>query len=280
MTLRRMLEQRAAQGLRLTPRDVEPLLTQLVEALDSAHQYGPHSNLKPENIVILPGRLKVTDYGLALGIPRLPFLQAQKVWRMGCYVAPEYAKGGELDTRMDVYPLGVILGELLTGQKPEEVKVPELLAHDPELPPGLEALYRRATHANPLVRPKTAGEFLAEFTEALSCPRPAFVAIMRTPEPAPASRPSQVPVARGAPAPVARAEPRPEVHASSGKTAPRSTPAPLSLRPRFRASMGTLMLLMLAGLGLGAAGGYWLLRKTRHGSQAPAAPSDRQGVKR
>ncbi|WP_306818922.1 protein kinase domain-containing protein [Archangium lipolyticum] len=172
MTLRRMMEQRAAQGQRFTPKEVEPLLAQLVEALDSAHKYGPHSDLKPENIIVLPDMLKVTDYGLALGIPRLPFIQAQKGWRTACYVAPEYAEGGELDTRMDLYSLAVIVGELLTGQTPEEGQVPELLAYESELPPGLEALYRRATNANLLARPKTAGEFLAEYSAALSRPRP------------------------------------------------------------------------------------------------------------
>jgi serine/threonine protein kinase/formylglycine-generating enzyme required for sulfatase activity len=178
-TLRRMMEQRAAQGQRLSPQEVEPLLAQLAEALASAHKFGPHSDLKPENIFVLPDQLKVTDYGLALGIPRLPFLQAQKGWRVASYVAPEYSEGSELDTRMDIYSLGVLLGELLTGQLPEEGQVPDLLARVPELPSGLEALYRRATNANPLARPATAGEFLAEYKVALSSrpkpvpPRPA-----------------------------------------------------------------------------------------------------------
>lgn len=209
MTLRRMMEQRAAQGQRFTPREVEPLLVQLADALVSAHKYGPHSNLKPENIIVLPDMLKVTDYGLALGIPRLPFLQAQKSWRTACYVAPEYAESGALDIRMDLYALGVIVGELLTGQTPDEGEVPELLAYDPELPPGLEALYRRTTNANPLARPKSASEFLVEFTAALSKPRP------------PSAKP-----AAAAPAPV---PPR-----------PRPKPVPLSLTAEL-ATAGSLV---------------------------------------
>lgn len=173
-TLRRKLEQRVSQGQRFSLKEVEPLLVQLVEALDSAHRYGPHSDLKPENIVLMPDLLKVTDYGLALGIPRLPYIQAQKSWKVDCYLAPEYFEGGELDTRMDIYALGVILGELLTGQMPEEGEVSELLAFESELPAGIEALYRRATNANPLARPKSANEFLSDFTAALSSrPRPA-----------------------------------------------------------------------------------------------------------
>jgi serine/threonine protein kinase len=215
MTLRRMMEQRAGQGQRFSPREVEPLLVQLADALVSAHKYGPHSNLKPENIIVLPDMLKVTDYGLALGIPRLPFLQAQKSWRTACYVAPEYAEGGELDTRMDLYSLGVIVGELLTGQTPDEGEVPELLAYDPELPPGLEALYRRTVNANPLARPKTASEFLVEFTAALSRPRP------------PSAKPSA-----GAPAPVPpRARPKPVPFSLTAELATASSLGPDPLPP-------------------------------------------------
>ncbi|ATB42243.1 hypothetical protein CYFUS_007721 [Cystobacter fuscus] len=175
-TLRRKLEQRVSQGQRFSLKEVEALLVQLAEALDSAHRYGPHSDLKPENIFLLPDQLKVTDYGLALGIPRLPYIQAQKAWKMGCYLAPEYFEGGELDTRMDLYALGIIVGEMLTGQTPEEDEVSELLAYEADLPSGIEALYRRATNANPLARPKSAGEFLSDFTAALSSrPRPAAV---------------------------------------------------------------------------------------------------------
>nr|QLH55447.1 putative serine/threonine protein kinase [Cystobacter sp.] len=413
MSLRRMMEQRAAQGQRFSAKEVEPLLAQLVEALNAAHKYGPHSNLKPENIIVLPDMLKVTDYGLALGIPRLPFVQAQKAWRVASYIAPEYAEGGELDTRMDLYALGVIVGELLTGLTPEEGEVPELQAHDPELPPGVEALYRRTVNANPLARPKTASEFLSEFSAALARPRPpsagtakpasgaqapgaarprpkpvpfsltaelataaplgddmlpppvptaelpalaaptiqvpvvggsptqeavpkatlpevpvsrtatleaprvdsaptelltadsieqrlaskaqenarpldatqpldsATLAAMmgRAPKPAAAPAPKPRP-APAPPSPAARAEPqpRPELHAPPARVAPRKVPA--APAQRSRTSTVVLVLLTLAGLGLGAAGGYWLLWKIRHGSQpAPEAPSSSRGAK-
>jgi serine/threonine protein kinase len=186
-TLRRMMEQRAARGQRFTLQEVEPLLAQITDALDSAHKFGPHSDLKPENVIVLPDMVKVTDYGLALGIPRLPFIQAQKGWRVGSYVAPEYVEGSEIDTRMDLYALGVLLGELLTGKTPDEGELPELLAHAPELPPGLESLYRRATNTNPLARPKSAGEFLGELSALLSRSRPGAPA-------APRPRPKQLPI--------------------------------------------------------------------------------------
>jgi serine/threonine protein kinase/formylglycine-generating enzyme required for sulfatase activity len=164
MTLRRMMEMRAAKGQPFTLREVEPLLTQIAAALDAAHRYGPHSDLKPENIIVLPDVLKVTDYGLALGIPRLPFVQAQKGYRAEGYIAPEYVSGAEIDVRMDIYSLSVIVGEMLTGLMPGEDGIPEILMKNPDLPTAFEALYRRALNANPTVRPKSAGEFASEFT--------------------------------------------------------------------------------------------------------------------
>lgn len=168
MTLRRMMEQRASRGQLFSLKDVEPLLAQMAAALDAAHRFGPHSDLKPENVIVLPDLLKVTDYGLGLAVPQLPFVQAQKSHRADVYVAPEYVAGGELDTRMDVYSLGVVMGEMLTGLVPSEGVVPGLTSLHPDLPTSFEALYRRALNINPLARPKTAGELHAEFASILA----------------------------------------------------------------------------------------------------------------
>jgi eukaryotic-like serine/threonine-protein kinase len=217
MTLRRMMEGRAAKGQPFTLREVEPLLAQLAAALDAAHRYGPHSDLKPENIIVLPDMLKVTDYGLALGIPRLPFIQAQKGHRVEGYIAPEYAAGGEIDTRMDIYSLAAIVGEMLTGLTPDGNGVPELLAKNPDLPPAFESLYRRALNANPLARPRTAGEFSTEVSAiaartpgALARPSrsvPSVRPVEKPPPPVPTDQLPLPPASSGAPA---RGAQRPE----------------------------------------------------------------------
>ena len=200
MTLRRMLEQRTTRGQLFSLKDAEPLVAQMAAALDAAHRFGPHSDLKPENVIVLPDLLKVTDYGLGLAVPHLPFVQAQKGHRADVYIAPEYVAGGELDTRMDVYSLGVILGELVTGLLPEEGVIPGLSMHHPDLPTSFEALYRRALNPNPLARPKTAGELHAEFASILSRTPAAIVTAQRPPPGGPQSAGAR-PVSRPPPPP-------------------------------------------------------------------------------
>ncbi|NNB90217.1 protein kinase domain-containing protein [Corallococcus exiguus] len=163
LSLRRMMEQRAAKGQLFTLKEVEPLLAQMAAALDGAHRFGPHSDVKPENVFVLPDMLKVSDYGLGLAVPHLPFVQAQKGHRAAAYIAPEYVNGAELDTRMDVYSLGVLMGEMVTGLLPEDGGVPEVSVRHPDLPPAFESLYRRALNVNPLARPKSGGDLHAEF---------------------------------------------------------------------------------------------------------------------
>ncbi|QAT87259.1 protein kinase [Corallococcus coralloides] len=163
LSLRRMMEQRAAKGQLFSLKEVEPLLAQMAAALDGAHRFGPHSDVKPENVFVLPDLLKVSDYGLGLAVPHLPFVQAQKGHRAAAYIAPEYVNGAELDTRMDVYSLGVLMGEMVTGLLPEDGGVPEVSVRHPDLPPAFESLYRRALNVNPLARPKSGGELHAEF---------------------------------------------------------------------------------------------------------------------
>ncbi len=164
LTLRRIIDLRAQKGELFTLREVEPILGQIAQALDGAHKVGAHCNLKPDNVIVLPDLLKVSDFALPLAIPRLPFVQAAKVRKADRYLAPEYVSGQEVDARADLYALGVILGEMLAGQTPDDA-VPELLEYNPDLPPAIEGLYRRALNSNPLARPKSAGALFEELAE-------------------------------------------------------------------------------------------------------------------
>jgi len=192
LTLRKIIDLRVAKGQFFTLREVEPLLVQVCAALDSAHKVGPHSDVRPENVVVLPDLLKVKDFGLGLAIPRLPFAQALKSRKGDAYLAPEYTSGGEVDHRLDVYAVGVILGEMLAGVVPDG-GIPELREKNPELPAAMEGLYRKALNQNPLARPRSAGALYEEFAEltrkAAPPPLKKRDSLGETPTPAPRPRP-------------------------------------------------------------------------------------------
>ncbi len=163
LTLRKIIDLRLQKGQFFALHEIEPILAQVCAALDGAHKVGPHSDLKPENVLVLPDLLKVTDFGLGLAMPRLPFVQAMKARKAERYLAPEFIEGGEIDARADLYAVGVILGEMLSGLTPDGA-VPELQRRNPSVTVGLEGLYRKAVHANPNARFKTASEFAQEFS--------------------------------------------------------------------------------------------------------------------
>ncbi len=171
LTLRKISDLRLTKGQFFALREIEPILLQVANALDAAHKVGPHSDIKPENVLVLPDLLKVTDFGVGLAMPRLPFVQAMKARRADRYLAPELAEGREVDTRTDIYSLGVVLGEMLSGLTPDGA-IPELLKRNPDIPPAMEGLYRKALNSNPLARFKTGAEMMAEFSQITNAVSP------------------------------------------------------------------------------------------------------------
>lgn len=163
LTLRRIIDLRKEKGQYFSLKEIEPIFAQIAAGLESAHKVLVHTDLKPENIVVLPDLLKITDLGIGNAIPRQPFVAAQRARGVSYrYLAPEYVSGAELDRRADVYAMGVLLGEMVANSFPEGSDDPELRSKNPELPPVLESVYRRATNENPLSRHATVTEFWAE----------------------------------------------------------------------------------------------------------------------
>jgi serine/threonine protein kinase len=121
LSLRKIIDLRKEKGQYFRPDEVEPILAQIAQALDEAHRAGVvHGDVKPENVLVLPDLLKVTDFSLGMAMPRLPFVNAQKPRKADRYSAPEFASGEECSSAIDVYSLGVILGEMLAGVVPED----------------------------------------------------------------------------------------------------------------------------------------------------------------
>ena len=192
LTLRKIIDLRLQKGQFFSLGEIEPILSQICSALDGAHKVGPHSNLKPDNVLVLPDLLKVTDFGLGLAMPRLPFTQAMKARKADRYLAPELVEGSEIDGRADIYSAGVILGEMLSGLTPDG-SIPELQRRNPEVPPQLEGIYRKALNSNPNARFKTAGDMMSEILDLSRKLAPPLPSKVSKPEPASGSAPAPRP---------------------------------------------------------------------------------------
>jgi serine/threonine protein kinase len=224
LTLRRMIDSRLAKGQTFTLEEVEPFLGQLAAALEAAHPLGAHADLKPENVVILPDMLRVVDWAVARGLPRLPFVQAQRQKSTHRYLAPEVVAGGEAGPGADLYALGVLVGEMLTGLTPDD-DIPELRLTNSELPEGVEGFYRRALNERPEARFRSVRELYEEFV-ALLAPDPQVAAVRGPSRVGATTEPVEELE------PIAEAEPVPAPSAASPE-APAPAPIPAAALPRF-----------------------------------------------
>lgn len=179
----------------VAPRRAYSIIRQACAALDAGHRNGiVHRDIKPDNIYLLDAHdeedhIKILDFGIAkLGEKALDTLslEEQRLTNVGTiigtphYMSPEQCQGEEADVRSDIYSLGVVLYEMLTGVVPFLAKTPTGVAikHVTEVPrslrelnpvvsPAVEAVVLRALEKNPNARPQTAVELAREFDLAL-----------------------------------------------------------------------------------------------------------------
>lgn len=128
----------------LPPAQVESFLRQIASALDAAHRQGIiHRDIKPQNILLeVDGaRLLLTDFGIAKGVDETSTVLTAVGSLLGSprYMSPEQAAGDPLDQRSDLYSMGVVAFEMLTGKAPFEAKTIQrmIICHLTEPPPSL-----------------------------------------------------------------------------------------------------------------------------------------------
>ncbi len=173
----------------LTLTRIVNIMNQLASALDFAHQRGlVHRDIKPSNVFIGPGdHVTLMDFGIVKALSG-----GQQMTRTGMmvgtpeYMSPEQAEAKPVDQHSDIYSLGVVLYQLLTGRVPFEAESPTavLLAHvtQPPRPPSqlnpaisraVESVVMRALAKNPAERFDSAGELTKALGQATSAPAPA-----------------------------------------------------------------------------------------------------------
>lgn len=147
----------------LSPTEATALLGQVAGALDAAHAAGiVHRDVKPHNILLEGERAYLTDFGLAKALGDSGVLSGASVVGTVEYMSPEQWRGEHVGPAADVYSLGCVLYEALTGVVPYARRAGDV---EPQMPQGLDAVIERAVAPDPAERYATAGELIAAARE-------------------------------------------------------------------------------------------------------------------
>ena len=168
----------------MPPQDAVRILSRVADALDDAHSHGfVHRDLKPSNILFdTRNNPYLSDFGIAkLVQTSTPITASNVVIGTPAYMSPEQGRGErDVDRRSDIYALGALLFQMLSGRVPYESEtptgqiikhitepVPNILELRPDLPPGLQTVIARAMAKDKVDRYNTAGEMVDALTRAV-----------------------------------------------------------------------------------------------------------------
>ena len=166
----------------LDPALAVSLVVQILKAARFAHRRGiVHRDIKPHNVIVDDeGRAKVTDFGIARA-GASDMTETGSIMGTAQYLSPEQAQGHPVDARADLYSIGVVLYELLTGHVPFDGESPVTIAlkHvsedpvppgqlNPDVPPALDAVVMRAMAKDPAQRFQDADAFIAALQHAMA----------------------------------------------------------------------------------------------------------------
>jgi serine/threonine-protein kinase len=279
----------------LEPARAARITEQVADALAAAHAAGiVHRDIKPGNVMIAEGgapgavagaageRVKVLDFGIARTPDAITLTQTASVLGTAPYMSPEQAMGQPADARSDIYSLGCVLYEMLTGKPPFMADVPAAVLHqhvrvqaksprelNPAVPAALDGLVLQMLAKDPGDRPQTAAEVrdrLANFETATAPTKPLAAAGALTAAAAAAAAAAEVPQMATVPQAATPAPPDPTAPTRAIPPRPPASRAPWAV-------LAAIALLLLGGAvayALASGGGS---SKSGSSGSAPAAPA-------
>ncbi|MCC6610112.1 MAG: serine/threonine protein kinase [Burkholderiales bacterium] len=285
----RELQDILTQNERFGVAGVVQVMTQLLEALDYSHRHGVvHRDIKPANIILLEdGTVKVADFGIAR-VESSNLTQAGMVLGTPSYMSPEQFMGQTVDGRSDLFSAGVILYQLLTGEKPFTGSVTTIMhkvLQEQPLPPSklnvqvplaFDGVVQKALAKRPEDRFQTGREFAAAIRSAAaaSSERAATDATLVSRDTARIAGDRTIAAAQATQAPGAsRAQKPPEATQRIAKIEARTAPQAAATGPvPARRSLAPVIAVAASIVVIAAAGAAWFLLVRAPGS-APSAQS-------
>ncbi|WP_174733883.1 Stk1 family PASTA domain-containing Ser/Thr kinase [Mesobacillus harenae] len=181
-TLKQYIQQKAP----IPVQETLDIMKQLTSGISHAHQnHIVHRDIKPQNILIDPqGNVKITDFGIAMAMSATSITQTNSVLGSVHYLSPEQARGGMANKKSDVYSLGIVMFELLTGRLPFsgesavsialkhlQSETPSVKRWNPHIPQSVENIVLKATAKDPFHRYESVYEMEDDLRSALDTNR-------------------------------------------------------------------------------------------------------------
>ena len=176
------LKQYIVDSAPLPPVEAVEIMKQLTSAIANAHHNQIiHRDIKPQNILMDDQlHVKITDFGIAMALSATSFTQTNSVLGTVHYLSPEQARGGTATKKSDIYALGIVLFELLTGKLPFsgesavsialkhlQTETPSVRTLRPEIPQSLENVVMKATAKDPMHRYRSVEEMQRDLETVL-----------------------------------------------------------------------------------------------------------------
>ena len=260
LDLKRFIQEKAP----LSNETVVRIMGQILLAMRLAHMRGiVHRDLKPQNILLTrDGQVKVTDFGIAVAFAETSLTQTNSMLGSVHYLSPEQARGSKATVQSDIYAMGIIFYEMLTGHIPYDgdsavtialqhfqKPLPSIREENPRVPQALENVVLKATAKKLSDRYKTVAEMYQDLSSSLSYDRRNESKLVFAESTVDTKTLPKVPLSTSSQSASAQARPdksQPSERVVDNKQSPKKVKVKRRLRTRYKVLFGALILVIAA----------------------------------